>query len=254
MTNGDDNPVGRGAILTVTAHKGGVGKTTLAYELGAILNGILIDLDFHGGGATHLWGFDPRGAKTAPLLDALERGPDGRPPRPKRRPNKPDLIPSHPDLGAARLDAEEFADCLEAWAQTFEGRPLVIDTHPGAHPTTDGALQVADLIVAPVPPGRRELGATRSMLAELLGYPVLLVPMMAPPLPPDWWIEALQEFAKAETVHLAPPISEHRWLRRRVLSTAVSLQRNAGQKTLIAADEYRAVAQRSAELWQTTRT
>ena len=49
----------RGAILTVAAQKGGVGKTTLAYELAAALDAILIDLDFHGGGATNLWGFDP---------------------------------------------------------------------------------------------------------------------------------------------------------------------------------------------------
>jgi chromosome partitioning protein len=75
-----DGPSARGAILTVAAQKGGVGKTTLAYELAAVLDGVLIDLDFHGGGATNLWGFDPLAVTRAPLLDALERGPDARPP------------------------------------------------------------------------------------------------------------------------------------------------------------------------------
>ncbi len=64
----------RGAILTVAAQKGGVGKTTLAYELAALLGAVLIDLDFHGGGATSLWGFDPTAVASGP-----ERGPDRRP-------------------------------------------------------------------------------------------------------------------------------------------------------------------------------
>ncbi len=154
----------RGAILTVAAQKGGVGKTTLAYELAATLDAVLIDLDFHGGGATNLWGFDPLAVTRAPLLDALERGPNGRPPRPKRGPGRPDLVPSHPDLSAARLDAAAVAEMLEAWAEAWGGRPLIVDTHPGAHWTTDGAVQVADLVVSPIPPGRREVAATEAML------------------------------------------------------------------------------------------
>jgi chromosome partitioning protein len=250
-----DVPVGapdtarvRGAILTVAAQKGGVGKTTLAYELAAALDAVLIDLDFHGGGATNLWGFDPLAVARAPLLDALERGPDGRPPRPKRGPGRPDLVPSHPDLSAARLDAAAVAEMLEAWAVAWGRRTLIVDTHPGAHWTTDGAVQVADLVVSPIPPGRREVAATDAMLREHEGYPFLLVPSMVPPSPPARWIESLQGFAQHESVHLSPPISEHRWIRRRIVTTAITRQSRPGARTLRAAAEYEAVAQRAADL------
>jgi chromosome partitioning protein len=179
-----DRDAVRGAILTVAAQKGGVGKTTLAYELAAVLDGVLIDLDFHGGGATNLWGFDPLAVTRAPLLEALEQGPNARPPRPKRGPSRPDLVPSHPDLSAARLDADAVAEALEAWAIAWGGRTLIVDTHPGAHWTTDGAVQVADLVVSPIPPGRREVAATEAMLREHEDYPFLLVPSMVPPSPP----------------------------------------------------------------------
>jgi chromosome partitioning protein len=243
----------RGAVLTVAAQKGGVGKTTLAYELAAVLDGVLVDLDFHGGGATNLWGFDPLSTIRAPLLDALEHGPP-RTPRPKRRPNRPDLVPSHPDLSAARLDAEAVADCLEAWAQAWEGRSVIIDTHPGAHWSTDGAIQVADLVIVPVPPGRREIAATEAMLAEHDGFPILLVPSIVPPSPPARWIAALQTLAQTPNVHLAPPISEHRWLRRRMLTTAVTRQTRSGIRTQRAAREYEAVARRAAQLCLTPTT
>jgi chromosome partitioning protein len=241
----------RGVILTVAAQKGGVGKTTLAYELAAVLNGVLIDLDFHGGGATNLWGFDPLAVTRAPLLDALERGPEGRPPRLKRGPSRPDLVPSHPDLSAARLDADAVAEALEAWAVAWGGRALIVDTHPGAHWTTDGAVGVADLVVSPIAPGRREVAATEAMLREHEDYPILLVPSMVPPSPPAQWIDALNVFSQREHVHLGPPISEHRWLRRRMLTSAVTLQCRPGARTRRAAAEYEAVARRAIELCQT---
>ena len=127
-------------IVTVAAAKGGVGKTTLAYELAAALGGVLVDLDWDAGGATRMWGFDPSRAARAPLLDGLERGPEGRTPRLKRRPNQPELLPSHPDLSASRIDADLVADCLGSWAHAW-GRPyVVVDTHPGANALTDGAM------------------------------------------------------------------------------------------------------------------
>jgi chromosome partitioning protein len=249
-----DRDAVRGAILTVAAQKGGVGKTTLAYELAAVLDGVLIDLDFHGGGATNLWGFDPLAVTRAPLLEALEQGPGARPPRPKRGPSRPDLVPSHPDLSAARLDADAVAEALEAWAIAWGGRTLIVDTHPGAHWTTDGAVQVADLVVSPIPPGRREVAATEAMLREHEDYPFLLVPSMVPPSPPARWIDALHAFAQREHVHLSPPISEYRWLRRRMLTSAITRQSRPGARTKRAAAEFEAVARRAAELCLTPTT
>src|SRR5262245_35384485 len=134
-------------IVTVAAAKGGVGKTTLAYEIAGALGGVLVDLDWDAGGATRMWGIDPTAAVRAPLLDALERGPDGRPPRPRRRAHQPAIVPGHPDLSASRIAPDLVADCLEAWAGAWGSPYVVVDTHPGANPLTDGALSVADLVV-----------------------------------------------------------------------------------------------------------
>ena len=57
-----------------------------------------------------------------------------------------------------------------------------------------------------------------------------------------------QELAEPEWVHLASPIFEHRWLRRRMLTSAVTRQRNPGARTARAACEFEAVARRATEL------
>jgi len=233
-------------MITVAAAKGGVGKTTLAYELAAELSGVLVDLDWDAGGATRMWGFDPRSAARAPLLDALERGPDGRPPRPKRRPNQPALIPSHPDLAASHVEPDLVADCLQAWATAWAdggaGRGhLIADTHPGANDLTDGAIAVADLLVVPVILGNRELTALEAMLEDFGEYRMLLVPMMVPPIPARRLVERLADMAGGRA-GVAPPISEHRWLRRRLRRAALVAQPNPGARVRRAAAEFRAVA------------
>jgi hypothetical protein len=61
-------------IVTVAAAKGGVGKTTLAYELAQVLEAPLVDLDWDEGGATRRWGYRHEDRVRAPLLAALESG------------------------------------------------------------------------------------------------------------------------------------------------------------------------------------
>lgn len=228
-------------IIAVAAAKGGVGKTTLAYELAAALGAILVDLDWDAGGATRMWGFDPAGAARAPLLDGLERGPDGRPPRPKRRANQPLLVPGHPDLAASRIEPDLVADCLGTWAGQWGAPYVVADTHPGANALTDGAMQVADLVVVPVVLGAREMDAVEAMVADYAGYRLLLVPTMVPPVPPRRFVERLAGLADGR-IAVAPPVSEHRWIRRRLRRAALVTQPNPGARVRAAAAEFRAVA------------
>lgn len=228
-------------IVTVAAAKGGVGKTTLAYELAGAHGGVLVDLDWDAGGATRMWGFDPLSAARAPLLDALERGPEGRPPRLKRRPNQPALLPAHPDLAASRIDPDLLADCLGAWAEAAEEPYLVVDTHPGANPLTDGAMQVADLVVVPVVLGAREMDALEAIVADYADYNLLLVPTMVPAVPPRRFVERLAALAGGR-IAVAPPVSEHRWIRRRLRRAALVTQPNPGVRVRAAAAEFRAVA------------
>jgi chromosome partitioning protein len=227
-------------IVTVAASKGGVGKTTLAYELAGALDGILVDLDWDSGGATRMWGYDPSAFRTAPLLDALEAGSSGKPPRPRSRPHQPALVPASRDLAASTIPDALVADCLAAWGNSWGDRFMVVDTHPGANALTDGAMQVADLIVVPVILAAREMDALAGMLQDFADYHLLLVPNMVPPSPPRRFVERLAELANGTPV--TPPISEHRWLRRRVRRAAVTLQPNPGKALTRAAGEYREVA------------
>lgn len=229
-------------IVTVAAAKGGVGKTTLAYELAAALTGVLVDLDWDAGGATRMWGIDPTVTSRAPLLDALERGPGGRPPKPRRRAGQPDLIPSHPDLSASRIEPELVTDCLVAWAEADQDHPwMVVDTHPGANALTDGALSAAEWVILPTVLGMRELDALEQSLTELSRHRVVVVPTMVPPVPPRRLVDRLAGLAEGRC-RVAPPISEHRWIRRRLRRSALVNQRNPGVKVRVAAAEFRAVA------------
>jgi len=227
-------------VVTVAASKGGVGKTTLAYELAAALDAVLVDLDWDSGGATRMWGYDPAAYKTAPGLDALEAGPGSPPPRPRQRPHQPALVPASPDLAASRIEDTLVADCLAAWTKAWEDRYVVVDTHPGANPLTDGAMQVADLVVVPVILGAREMDALQGMLGDYAGYRLLLVPNMVPSSPPRRFVERLATLAA--DIPVGPPISEHRWIRRRVRRSAVTLQPNPGKAVLRAAEEFRQLA------------
>ncbi len=228
-------------IVTVAAAKGGVGKTTLAYELAAALDGVLVDLDWDLGGATRMWGYDPRAHRRAPLLDVLEAGPDAKPPTPRSRAHQPSLVPSHRDLAASSIDETLVADCLASWTAAWGDRVVVVDTHPGANPLTDGAIQVADLVVIPVVLGSREMDALEGMLDDFHEYRLLFAPNMVPRVPPRRLFDQLKGLVNGFPV--APPISDHRWLRRRLRRAALTLQPNPGEQVRQAAAEFTALAQ-----------
>jgi chromosome partitioning protein len=168
-------------VLAVAATKGGVGKTTLAYELAAALNGVLVDLEWDGGSATAMWGHDPAAFRRVPILDALEAGPGGPPPRIRRKPHQPSLVPGHPDLGASNIPDDLVADCLQAWAVAWGDIPVVVDTHPGADALTDGAMAAFDVVVVPVVLAAREMDGLERLLADWASYRLLLVPNKVPP-------------------------------------------------------------------------
>ncbi len=225
-------------VITVGASKGGVGKTTIAYELAAALGGVLVDLDWDSGGATRMWGYDPASFRRAPLLDAMESG-AGKPPRPRVKRNQPDLVPSHPDLAASDIPDALVAECLASWTKEWD-RPVVVDTHPGANQLTDGAMQVADLVVVPVILAAREMDALAGMLEDFVAYRLLLAPNMVPASPPRRYVDRLASLAGNTPV--APPISEHRWMRRRVRRAALTLQPNPGRQVQRVAEEFRTLA------------
>lgn len=228
-------------IVTVAAAKGGVGKTTIAYELAAVMGAVLVDLDWDSGGATRMWGYDAARFRTAPLLDGFEAGVGGPAPRPRTRRHQPSLVPSHRDLAASSIPDDLVADCLAAWAKEWDV-PVVVDTHPGANTLSDGAMQVADLVVVPVILAAREMDALAGMLDDFgATYTLLLAPTMVPHSPPRRYVERLAELAGSTPV--AAPISEHRWLRRRVRRAALTLQPNPGRQVLAAANEFRRLAE-----------
>ena len=233
-------------LITVAASKGGVGKTTLAYELATALDAVLVDLDWDGGGATRMWGDNPAQRRTSPLLDAFERL--NGPPRTRARLGQPILVSSSPDLAASRIPSDVVADCLQAWSHSWSPRPVVVDTHPGANELTEGGLLAADIVAVPVVLAGRELDALETMLDELAAYRVVLVPNMVPAVPPARLVERLTALATKADVPVIGMISEHRWLRRRVRRRAVVAEPSPGALVAKAAAEYRAVAVELAQL------
>jgi chromosome partitioning protein len=119
---------------------------------------------------------------------------------------------------------------------------VVVDTHPGANALTDGAMQVADLVVVPVVLGAREMDALEAIVADYADYRLLLVPTMVPAVPPRRFVERLAGIADGR-IRVAPPFSEHRWIRRRLRRAALVTQPNPGVRVRAAAAELRAVVE-----------
>jgi chromosome partitioning protein len=190
-------------IVSVHSRKGGVGKTTVAYELAWLLGGVLVDLEWDDGSASRQWGYRHEDRATAPLVNAFERG---RTPRPVRGHGKPLLIPGHPTMGALGVTAESVAKALRDWANDWDTDWVVIDTHPGSNPWSDGANSVADVVLAPVPLKTKELEAIAGMVAEMADYPLVLVPNMVPRIPEAGSVARLTSIVEGTPVRVGPII------------------------------------------------
>jgi chromosome partitioning protein len=220
-------------VLAVAASKGGVGKSTVALEVAAALDAVLVDFDWDPGCVSARWGTEP----DKRVLVALE---NERVPKPKYAEGRPLLVPSHPELAFGGWRPGEIADRLEAWTGSWE-RTVVVDTHPGIGELAYGAIEAASAVAIPVPLREVEITALRSMVRDLARFPLVIVPNMVPPMPPSRQLRLLQVLVQEHGLPVAPPISWHPWLARRSRRAALTLQPPSRQSER-AVSEFRAVA------------
>ncbi|PPK91954.1 chromosome partitioning protein [Kineococcus xinjiangensis] len=206
-------------IVTVAARKGGVGKTTIAYELAYLLDAPLVDLEFDDGSATRIWGYRHEARLRAPLLDALERG---TPPRILTGYHKPDLVPCHPDFQLNQPEADAMADILTDWAAAWDREYVVIDTHGGGSPSGDGAIAAASTVIVPTPLKTKDLNATESMVREMPDYPLVLVPSMVQRVPPAAEIRRLGSIVHGTPITVAEPVPYVRGIETRKKRVAIT--------------------------------
>jgi chromosome partitioning protein len=190
-------------ILVCHARKGGVGKSTLAYELAWLLEAPLIDLEWDDGCVSRIWGYRHEERSTAPMLNALEKGVT---PRLLHGFHKPDLLPGHPDFAVSQPSEADMADAILKWAGEWGREWVVIDSHPGASPSAHGALSIANIVIAPTTLRTYDLNATEGMVKEMSDYPLVLVPNMVPRVPPAAEIDRLRSMVEGTPVQVAGPI------------------------------------------------
>lgn len=226
-------------IITVAARKGGVGKTTLAYELAYLLDAPLVDLEFDDGSATRIWGYRHEARTRAPLLDAIERG---TVPRILKGHRKPDLVPCHPDFQLNQPDADSMATILEAWAEDWGRDFVVVDTHGGGSPSGDGAIAAASHVVVPVPLRTKDLNATESMVREMPDFPLILAPSMVPRVPPAAEIQRIRDIIEGTPVTVARPIPYVRGIETRKKRIALTSEQPVPKAYLGFVDSLHALA------------
>jgi chromosome partitioning protein len=206
-------------IIASIAYKGSQGKTTLIYELMALLDGILIDFEHDDGSASLKFGYDPNKRLTAPLVDALR---NGRPPVPlKGGPQRPDLVPGNKALASTVIPAERVTECLVDWQKQW-GRLTGVDAHPGGTQMTRGIATAANVIIAPVIFGKLELDALNGMLDELDGYPLIVVPNRVKSIKDTTYQRFLSIMEAHPYAVVSPPVRESRELPERTRQTAVT--------------------------------
>mgnify|MGYP001259581092 CR=1 FL=1 len=212
-------------IITIASNKGGVGKSTVALHLAGALNAPLVDLDWEVGGASNMWGHDPRRTRRAAVLDAFERGPDFPAPRLRRQSARPPLLATHKDLGAAQIDEGTVTDCLLSWAGQWGSPWVVVDTHPGLNNLRTGAIAASDLVVVPVLLSQHEVDALEDFLTDDLRHQSVLLVVNRVAAGAARTNLAARVLAHAgPRCAIGPVLREYRWLPRRRLRSALSMQ------------------------------
>lgn len=206
-------------IVVCHSRKGGVGKSTLAYELSWLLDAVLVDFEHDGGGVTATFGYRPLERLRVPILDALETG---RTPRPLKGFHKPRLVPGHPDLLDQPYSQEDVATALESWAEEWDTDWVVVDTHPGATNLAHGALMVANVVVVPTPLKVKDLSAVEQLVADMADYPIVISPSMVPSTPPAQMVARLEKAIEGTPVQVSAPIPESRIVGTRTKRVAIT--------------------------------
>ena len=110
-------------ICVVASRKGGVGKSTCAYEIANLLQAVLLDFEWDGGGVSRKWGYRAEERATDALMTAIEKD---RVPRVLRGFRKPSLVPGSPLLVDAALSDEQYAELVLKWAREWGHEWVVV--------------------------------------------------------------------------------------------------------------------------------
>lgn len=227
-------------ILVVHSRKGGVMKTTTAYELGYVLDAVVVDLEHDLTGVTVLWGDRPLDRAGVPILDAIA---SGRTPKPLKGYRKPRLVPGHPSLGTEGPGRERMSEALLKWAAEWDTEWVVVDTHPGAAEHTHGALAVADVVLAPTTLDLPDLRGLEQLVDEMLDYPVVVLPTKVRPVPPAIGLKKLGQITANTQVQVAPPIPFVSSMGQRTKRIAVTSENPPAKPLRLLAERYKMVGE-----------
>ncbi|KXP11611.1 chromosome partitioning protein ParA [Tsukamurella pulmonis] len=207
-------------IVVLHSRKGGVGKSTSAYELAYELDAVLVDFEHDGGGVSVKWGYRHQDRVKIPILDALETG---RTPLPLKGHKKARLVPGHPDLYDQLSDAEQVANALEQWAGEWDTEWVVVDTHPGVSAAAHGAMQVAHAVVVPTPLKQLEMNALEELVVDMADYPVIISPTMVPTTAPAGPLRRLNKLVEEHpALRVSPPVPNAAAVGHRTRRTAIT--------------------------------
>ncbi|CAI9411564.1 ParA family protein [Aestuariimicrobium sp. T2.26MG-19.2B] len=227
-------------ICAVVSRKGGVGKSTIAYEVAQCLGAVLVDLEWDGGSVSRAWGYRAEERARDVLMAAIEHD---RAPRPLTGFRKPDLVPGSPELVDVGLDPEAWADLLTTWAGEWGREWVVIDTHPGASASTHGAMAAANVVLVPTGLRTRDLDAVEQIVAEAADYPMVVVPNMVPRIPPAPEIKRLGAMVHGTPVRVGVPIPHVSKIATRKRRMAMSAEDPTPRALEDAVDGYRRLAE-----------